>query len=370
LEKHHDPSIPKSELEAKLKEVISAAKDSGHLYTTDWDNKPLPQVLIREQREAELKQLALRANFVKATDNGAFSSPWNQPQPQPTFGQKKRKSSDLADGDAQSAMPPWRYTNQTRNSLEDRITFASPDKRAKLDDPLPKSSKFQKQQDKRLRRFDGGYKSTYRSPSPPPMDGPVVGTCEVLEKKYFRLTAPPVPDKVRPERILRLTLEMLKKKWRMDQNYSYVCDQFKSMRQDLTVQRIKNEFTVSVYEIHARIALEKGDLGEYNQCQTQLRSLYQMGLKGNSIEFKAYRILYFIHTANGSGLAEAIGDLTATEKQEPALRHALEVRRALVLGNYHRFFQLYLNTPNMGAYLMDMFVVRERLAALCHICKV
>jgi len=368
LEKNHDPSIQKSELEAKLKEVISAAKDSDRLYTTDWDHKPLPQVLIREQREEELRKHALHANFVKATDNSAFSS-WNHAQPQSTFGQKKRKSSDLADGDT-TIMPPWRNTNQSRPALEDRITFASPDKRAKLDDPLPKPSKFQKQQEKRLRRFDGGYKSTYRSPSPPPADGPVVGTCEVLEKKYLRLTAPPIASKVRPERILRLTLEMLKKSWRKEQNYSYVCDQFKSMRQDLTVQRIKNDFTVSVYEIHARIALEKGDLGEYNQCQTQLRSLYQMGLKGNPIEFKAYRILYFIHTANRSGLAEAIGDLTAAEKQEPAVKHALEVRRALVLGNYHRFFQLYLNTPNMGAYLMDMFVARERLAALCHICRV
>ncbi|PHH66793.1 hypothetical protein CDD81_5925 [Ophiocordyceps australis] len=144
---------------------------------------------------------------------------------------------------------------------------------------------------------------------------------------------------------------------------------FKSMRQDLTVQHIKNEFTVSVYEIHARIALEKGDIGEYNQCQTQLRSLYGLGIKGHSTEFKAYRILYFIHTANRTSLNDTLADLTAEEKEVPAIKHALQVRSALALGNYHRFFQLYLNTPNMGAYLLDMFVLRERLAALCNICK-
>jgi hypothetical protein len=172
---------------------------------------------------------------------------------------------------------------------------------------------------------------------------------------------------VRPEHILKQTLELLKKKWKKEGNYSYICDQFKSLRQDLTVQHIKNKFTVEVYEIHARIALEKGDLGEYNQCQTQLGVLYAQNLGGNPIEFKAYRILYFVYTANRTALNDVLAELTPAEKREPAVKHALDVRSALALGNYHRFFRLYLDTPNMGAYLMDMFVVKERLNALCKI---
>ena len=190
-----------------------------------------------------------------------------------------------------------------------------------------------------------------------------------LEKRYLRLTAAPIPSKVRPEPILRQTLDLLKKKWKKEGDYSYICDQFKSMRQDLTVQHVRNEFTVTVYEIHARIALEKGDLGEYNQCQTQLRALYAQNLGGNPVEFKAYRILYFIHTSNRTALNDILADLTTAEKEEKAIKHALSVRSALALGNYHRFFRLYLDTPNMGAYLMDMFVERERLAALCNICR-
>lgn len=340
LAENDDSSVTRGEQEAKLKEVIRAATDSNTLFITDWDSMPLPQVLVK-------------------TDRAAASAS------QSLFNPKKRKSNDLAKDT--SVQPPWGHTN-LRSSLESRITY--PENRTTMDD-TPKASKFQKDANSRKRRFENDFKAFHGSASnsPPPSSGPIVGTSEVLEKRYLRLTAPPVPSNVRPERVLRQTLDLLKKKWRKEANYSYICDQFKSMRQDLTVQHLKNEFTVSVYEIHARIALEKGDIGEYNQCQTQLRSLYMLGLKGNPIEFKAYRILYFIHTANRTGLNDAMADLTAAEKTERPIKHALDVRSALALGNYHRFFQLYMDTPNMGAYLMDMFIVRERLAALCNICK-
>ena len=367
--------VTRPEMEAKLKETIAAATDSNTLETLDWENLPLPQEMIRQER-AQAAALAWKQESVHLHMSGNGYVPSNN------SASKKRKSQDIGggnDGDAftSSSTPPWRTTNN-RNALEDRVSLQSSgkdtfDKRQQpfQDDSSHKgTSKFQKNLEKRQRRFDGGYKSSYKpSPSPDPMDGPVVGTSQVLEKQYFRLTAPPIPSQVRPESILRQTLELLKKKWKKEGNYNYICDQFKSMRQDLTVQRIKNEFTVTVYEIHARIALEKGDLGEYNQCQTQLRALYEQNLGGNPVEFKAYRILYYIHTSNRTALNDVLADLTTAEKEENAIKHALNVRSSLALGNYHRFFRLYLDTPNMGAYLMDMFVVRERLAAMSNICK-
>lgn len=342
LPQNDEPSVSRSEVEAKLKDTIGAAKENGSMYTIDWDAMPLPQALVKAERDAVLQ----------ANRYNAFENP------------RKRKSSEFA-GD-EPAQRPWHSTN-SKSSLEGRISYAT---NGSAGDSTSKTSKFQKDANKRKRRFENEYKAAYKSPSPPPpTSGPIVGTNETLEKKYLRLTAPPVPSNVRSQGVLQQTLDLLKRKWRKEGNYSYICDQFKSMRQDLTVQHIKNDFTVSVYEIHARIALEKGDIGEYNQCQTQLRSLYALGLKGNPIEFKAYRILYFIHTANRSGMNDTLADLTAAEKEEAPIKHALRVRSALALGNYHKFFQLYLDTPNMGAYLMDMFVVRERLAAICNICR-
>jgi hypothetical protein len=362
LPENLDPSVTRQDMEAKLKETISHANETGVMYTVNWDTMPLPQQIIKQERTQ-----ALIAQVQALTTNATQAA---VPAAMPANPSRKRKSGNMSE-ETDAGTPPWRTVSvDSRGLLQDRITQPTPDKRQVMDEPLSKKdSKFQKQLEKRQKRFDGGYKSTYRSPSPPPSDGPVVGTCTTLEKRYLRLTAPPVPSVVRPEYILKQTLQLLKKKWKQEQNYSYICDQFKSMRQDLTVQRIKNDFTVEVYEIHARIALEKGDLGEYNQCQTQLKALYQLGLKGNAIEFKAYRILYFIHTANRTALNDVLADLTTAEKKERDIKHALDVRSALALGNYHRFFQLYLDTPHMGGYLMDMFVDRERLAAFCNICK-
>ncbi|PHH75817.1 hypothetical protein CDD80_2036 [Ophiocordyceps camponoti-rufipedis] len=352
LPANDDPTVSRAELENKLKETIGTAKENGSLYRIDWDSMPLPQDMVKAEREAMLKH----GSCTSAVANLSLHA----------LNSKKRKSSEIAADDALESVP-WRRSANGRNTLESRISH--PERRFATDNA--KSSKFQREANKRKRRFENEYNAVaHRSPSPtPPSSGPIVGTSEALEKKYLRLTAPPVASNVRPERILRQTLDLLKKKWRKEGNYSYICDQLKSMRQDLTVQHIKNDFTVSVYELHARIALEKGDIGEYNQCQTQLRSLYGLGLKGNPIEFKAYRILYFLHTANRSGLNDTLTALTTTEKEEKPIKHALAVRTSLALRDHHRFFQLFMDTPNMGAYLMDMFVMRERLAAICDICK-
>jgi hypothetical protein len=48
---------------------------------------------------------------------------------------------------------------------------------------------------------------------------------------------------IRPEDVLEKALAMVETS---QKNYLYKCDQLKSIRQDLTVQRIQNELTVKV----------------------------------------------------------------------------------------------------------------------------
>ena len=182
----------------------------------------------------------------------------------------------------------------------------------------------------------------------------VQGRSTRLEKEYLRLTAPPKPENVRPLPILQQHLANLQDKhYYKNKNYVWLCSQFKAIRQDCTVQRIRGDFAVQVYETHGRLALQHADFNEFHQCQTQLQYLYsndsrQQQQQPHENEFLAYRILYHVWLVlsqkqpwllKNSHFAKAI----QRKLTHPLLQYALDIRQAIVVEeNYYRFFQLSL----------------------------
>ncbi|KAJ2255227.1 hypothetical protein GGI13_001723, partial [Coemansia sp. RSA 455] len=306
-------------LEKQLNQIISSIRANKKLQSHDWDARPLPKAcnpVVRPAKGvAHVKRTSVSANFDASLND--FGSEERKEQRLQRFRKEAEEAKQTAYANTLATMAPVPHTGDVLNWDADTI----------------------------------------------------VGTCTKLEKSYLRLTSAPDPAAVRPLPILRQTLDLLKRRWVENSDYTYICDQLKSMRQDLTVQRITNSFTVEVYEQHARIALETSDLGEYNQCQTQLKQLYALGLPGHTMEFLAYRILYFLYTRNKSDINMALAAMAPTDKQDPVVQHALGVRHALATGNYFRYFQLYATAPNMGGYLMDNFVDRERCSALQKMCR-
>ena len=185
------------------------------------------------------------------------------------------------------------------------------------------------------------------------------------------------------------------------------------MRQDITVQHLRNNFVLEVYETHSRILLEHGDLNEFNQCQTMIRSLTSLngsnawedtespikselqntkrgtgkGKTGILLqyeeaadEFRAYSLLYdvvqnswcdlIVHvslTKNRIDISNKARGSTITKRpsQPPitkgsSVRHALNVVKAIMHNDYLAFFRLYESAPHMSAYLMDYLVRRVR----------
>ncbi|BFZ58426.1 hypothetical protein PYCC9005_005488 [Savitreella phatthalungensis] len=353
-------------LERTLKAIITEAYRAGTVDKIDWKSVPLP--LPNSPIVPPPPPGWLPAPITTAP---AIPSPLPLPPveaPAPATGKRKSRF-DKTNNQKQP------HTNHTNGRLHDDVTVS-------FDSP--------EQKEKRARRFEKSA-STTASPSAAMRDTPtgtvsgggefmddgdgtvstckpIVGTSTRLERSYLRLTSAPDPSNVRPPSVLRETLLLLQGKWRDGggENYGYMNDQLKSVRQDLTVQHVRDALTVEVYETHARIALEKGDLGEYNQCGTQLETLYGLvgGGRDSRHEFAAYRLLYLLHTRNLRDTDSLILSLSSEARAHPCVRHARKVREAVVRNDFVMLGRLYADAPEMSGYLMDALVRRERACGL------
>jgi len=64
-----------------------------------------------------------------------------------------------------------------------------------------------------------------------------------------------------------------------------------------------------------------------------------------------------------------LGELDPKARTDVAVDHALKVREAVALSNYHAFFKLYNSTPNKGSFLLNRMLLTKRLEALQTVIK-
>ncbi|KAL7267206.1 hypothetical protein RUND412_010215 [Rhizina undulata] len=354
------PQEDKPEVESELKKIITDAFNAEVVWKVNWDMQPMPQETLAKRRTKQsLKREGQKKAELSSNDQPNYSSGGSRfikVKSPPLDGRQPISRESRYDASTGVSFEVAKRKSISNNVLSSTSKYDHRyDNRARHEtsySPISSSEKLSRDKDKRSRIFEEDRRQRTPSYSYPTSYGTDAEEMENNEK--------PIVGRC----------QLLKKIWRMPHNYFYICDQFKSLRQDLTVQHIKTNFTVLVYEIHARIALQKGYLGEYNRCQTQLYSLYSEGFTmGHEEEFKAYRILYLLHTCNRVDMNDLLANLTPADKKDDAIRHALAARSVLASGNYHKLFRLYLEDPNMGGYLMDSFIFRERMDAMCTICK-
>lgn len=198
----------------------------------------------------------------------------------------------------------------------------------------------------------------------------VKGTSTDIFKPYLRLTTAPEPHQVRTFETLKKSLIAVKRKWydgaKDIDAYKTICEQFKSIRQDLTVQEIRNNFTMEVYEVHGRIALDAGDHEEFNQCKSQLKQLHEVyGLdSGNRAEFFAYEIVYYMLTKNTIDMGIAIQKLDEDLRDHKLIHHVFKLEQSWSVGNYYRFFRLYDQATIGIRALVDKFIDTQRRSSL------
>jgi SAC3/GANP family len=175
--------------------------------------------------------------------------------------------------------------------------------------------------------FATGFAQSTRPSAPAP--APLVGTNQSLEKPYLRLTTFPRAELVRPLPVLRQALAHIQKRYVQTEDFEWCNEQLKSLRQDLTVQAIRSTpFVLEVYETHARILLEHGDLDEFNQCQCNIQQFTSPGsLLATAAEMDTDSTLSFAPALTGSAVPLQQSAQSAKEFRAYAILYGL-VRNA------------------------------------------
>lgn len=210
-----------------------------------------------------------------------------------------------------------------------------------------------------------------------------VGRSTAMERAYTRYE--PLVDDIRPLPVLRSAfLYIVRRAKAMEAaegvkaGQKYLSDQLKGMRQDLRVQNIVTGFTVKVYEQHAQLCLEMGDIGEFNQCQAALKHLYESPAlnleRCHARDFFLYRVVYLTLSEQYDSLSTEL--ITFTNAQlTGATPHGMDVDKntmnrtlalcnACVNGDTSTICRLLRDFPVYMSYLVRIYLQKLRITWL------
>lgn len=354
-----------AKFENELKELVNMAISQEKVLENNWDIQTLPSI----DTSSNGGKLELVCNTLQNTSNilnnkNKLSHTTGSPRPLKKT-KKSNKNSAAKNTDESDSVLSSEYKKQLRGQRFERELSAN-------------VSDFSEETEIR------------------DLNTPLVGTNTNLEKHYLRLTSEPKPETVRPLNILKKSFKMLNEKYIKDSaNYGYLCDQLRSLRQDLTVQHIRNEFTIRVYEFNCKVSIDFDDMGEFNRCQSQLKFLYRIFDKNNPnmYDFLAYTVLYYILTNNHFEAFQLKLYLIEKDDHSNKSEHswtgnsllifAFQVLENVINGEYYDFFErvklfrsLQESKPfsKLSPYytfdkLLCSILVNERIKALCMVCK-
>ena len=195
----------------------------------------------------------------------------------------------------------------------------------------------------------------------------LIGTSTELEKHYFRVKGIPKSSDVRPLDILKKSLQYVLDKYHSNNDYHYICDQLKSIRQDLTLQHIENEFSIEVYEIHSTISLENEDVSEFIQCASALKMLYTKFHypidHERNVFYIAATMLCNIDSKNVPPVISysMIRNIPQCLLSHDYIQFVLNVKKTYDNGEYHIYLQQYRNAPHQFKIIMKIVLDKVRL---------
>lgn len=156
--------------------------------------------------------------------------------------------------------------------------------------------------------------------------------------------------------------------------YSYVFDRLRSVRQDMTVQRVGGKVCVAILEtslrflLYASYRLRGQPLGAFDpqingvhtqECFSWLLESYRQGEYDSEAEFQSLFILYNLGSLKALHYALLLPEHI---RESPAVKSALAVNRASAEGNYVRFFRLCRLLPFLASCALHRHIGSSRRA--------